>query len=135
MVVDASVWVGWLLAPDEHHVACRGWLAERARAGDVLAIPSIAAAVARRVRTPPMGRLACAQVLRFPRLEVYELSFARAMTAVGLSDATRMRGADLAYVQLALELDAPLVTLDREQAVRGAATVTTTLLADDSGAS
>jgi predicted nucleic acid-binding protein len=136
MVVDASVWVGWLLSRDAHHASCRSWLEQQALAGTELAIPSVAAveiagAVARRVRAAPLGRVACARVLSFPRLRIYDLPFGRAMAAVDLADATHMRGADLIYVQLAAELNVALITLDREQAERGAAVVATHFLGEE----
>jgi predicted nucleic acid-binding protein len=138
MVVDATVWVGWLLSRDAHHASCRTWLEQQALAGTELAMPSIAAveiagAVARRVHAAPLGRAACARVLRFPRLRIYDLPFRRAMAAVDLADVAHMRGADLIYVQLAAELKVALITLDREQAKRGSAVVATHLLGEADG--
>ena len=60
MVVDASVWVGRLLEQDVHHVARRGWLAARVRAGEALVIPTV---------TLPrwLGRFPGGQVIRLNR--------------------------------------------------------------------
>lgn len=123
IVVDASVWVAWLVATDEHHADSRAWLSARLRSGRPLATPifaiaEVAGAIARRSGQPALGHRAAARVISCPVLALYPSNADISDGVAGLAADLRMRGADAVYVALARELGAPLLTLDAEQRIR-----------------
>ena len=128
-VVDASVWVSRLVPQDVHHSVSRMWLERHAAAGDpliapVLALPEIAAAIARRTGDSSLAHQAMQVILRIPVLRLVDVDARLARSAARLAADHSLRGADAMYAALALQLDLPLVTLDREQRDRAGAVLT-----------
>lgn len=78
-VVDASVWVGSLVAEDAHHVASLRWLSQQFADSGVtlvapsLLLPEVASAVARGTGNPNLARLILDGLLKFPELELIPL--------------------------------------------------------------
>jgi predicted nucleic acid-binding protein len=124
-VVDASVWVSRLVPQDVHHQASRRYLEKRAAAGDPLVAPvlllaEVAGAIARRTGAPELGRRALEGLLRFPGLRLVTMDRHLGQEMARLAADLQLRGADAAYVAVAVRLSLPLVTWDREQALRAA---------------
>ena len=127
-VVDASVWVSRLVPQDVHHSASRRYLEERATAGDLLVAPvlllaEVAGAIARRTGAPEPGRRALEGLLRFPGLRLVTVDRHLGQEMARLAANLQLRGADAAYVAVAIRLGLPLVTWDREQALRAASRI------------
>ncbi len=123
-VVDASVWVSALAATEPDHATSRSWLEREVASGRALVAPSlllpeVAAAISRRTGRAPLGKRALAVLLRWPGLRFVELDETLARRAARLAAELALRGADAVYVAVARELDAPLITWDREQVERG----------------
>jgi len=120
MVVDASVWVGSLVAEDAHHVASLHWLSQQfADSGATLVAPSlllpeVAGAVARRTGKLDLAQRILDGLLRFPELELIPLDEDLSLAAARLAARLCLRGADACYVAVAQVLGLPLVTWDAE---------------------
>jgi len=128
-VIDASVWVSWLFAPDPRHAISLRWISRLISHADPVIIPSlalveVAGAVARRTNHRLLGRLAARKLLNIPSLQVIPLDEHAALKTAMLAADLMLKGADAAYVSLALDHGVSLVTWDREQATRGARLVT-----------
>ncbi len=127
-VVDASVWVSRLVPQDVHHQASRRYLEERATVGDrliapVLLLAEVAGAIACRTGAPELGCRALEGLLRFPGLRLVTVDRHLGQEMARLAADLQLRGADAAYLAVAIRLDLPLVTWDREQALRAASRV------------
>ncbi|MCS7350620.1 MAG: PIN domain-containing protein [Anaerolineae bacterium] len=121
--MDASVWVSRLVPQDVHYEASRRWLEVRVAAGDLLVAPvlllaEVAGAIARRTGAPELGHRAVEGLLRVPNLRLVSLDRRLGRKMARLAADLRLRGADAAYVALAVHLGLPLVTWDQEQALR-----------------
>lgn len=125
VVVDASVWIGYLLSSDVHHVPCVTWLDECLLAGTritvpTIALPEVAGAIARRTGLESTGFAAIAWIEGLPRVDTIELDDGLARASARLAASLRLRGADAVYVALAARLGLPLVTWDQELLERAA---------------
>src|SRR5262245_21417823 len=119
MVVDASVWVSWLIPADAHDVAGRRWLDEQVGHNVALVIPTlalveVAGAVARRTGVVDLGLQAAEELRLVPHLRVVSLDLEFGGFAAQIAAGLRLRGADAVYVATARSLDLPLVTWDGE---------------------
>jgi predicted nucleic acid-binding protein len=126
MVVDASVWVSAFLPADAHHGEARDFLRRAVERGDTMVLPTLAlaeigGAIARRTGDRELAAAALALVRRQPSLNIRPIDEGLGEAAARLAIVARLRGADAIYVGLAAELDAALVTLDREMIERGGA--------------
>jgi len=136
IVVDASVWVAWLVATDAHHAASRSWIRRWLRRGGTVAIPQlavveVAGAIARRSGVAALGRRAATTIMALPALRPYPLDEAAFASATALAAEHRLRGADAVYVALARELAVPLLSWDAEQLARAGTVVTSMRPMDD----
>jgi predicted nucleic acid-binding protein len=122
-VLDASVWIGWLLADDAHHASSRRWLIEYLAGGGRLVAPMIllaevGGAVARRTGDTALAHRAVQGFLRLPSLRLVTVGQRLGASAAELAVDLRLRGADALYVATADYLGVPLVTWDQEQVSR-----------------
>ena len=120
IVVDASVWVSYLLPPDVNHEPSRLWLSARLRAGEVIVAPvlllaEVGGAVARQTNQPQLGQRAIDRLLSFPNLRLVSIDHAAGIRTARLAADHRLRGADALYVATATTLNIPLVSWDRQQ--------------------
>ena len=127
-VVDASVWASRFLADDVHHLPSHAWLRDRVSAGDELAVPAIAlpevaAAVARRANSAEAGLSSVGAMEGLPTIRLVPVDHALARLATEMGARLRLRGMDSIYLALARFLNIPLVTWDKELQRRGAAVV------------
>jgi predicted nucleic acid-binding protein len=127
-IVDASVWVGRLVAQDVHYEASRRWLEAYAAQGGrlispVLLLAEVSGAIARRTGNAKLGERAVEQVLRVPGLGLVPTDSRLGRMAAQLAADLKLRGTDAVYVALALYLRAPLVTWDCQQLERAGARV------------
>jgi predicted nucleic acid-binding protein len=123
IVVDASVWVSYLLPQDIHHFASEAWLDGYIQGGGKVAAPmlllvEIAGAIRRRTGDMTLARQAIGTLANLPELSLVELDQSLSLTAANLAATLALRGADTLYVTVAQALQAPLVTWDQEQLTR-----------------
>ena len=135
-VVDASVWVSLLAADDVNHEPSRRWFEHVIAEGVQLIAPTlvlveVAGAMSRRTGDRSVGVAAAARLRSIPELIFVELTVESAERAAAIASRLVLKGADAIYVSLAVDLDAPLVTWDREQRERSAASIDVSSPADD----
>ncbi len=124
VVVDASVMVAVFYARDPFHQASRTWFKHLLRSGDRLAAPlllmsEVGGVIRRETGDPNLAADAVAWLYDLPELGRFPLDEALARLAADLTISLSLRGADAVYVALALQLDIPLTTWDRQQRERG----------------
>jgi predicted nucleic acid-binding protein len=127
IVVDASVWVSYLIPTDVNHSTSHHWLSrmigEQPMAAPVLLLAEVGGAISRRTGRTALGNKAISRLLSLPILRLvgidHELGFQIARLAAEL----RLRGADAAYVAVAAALNIPLVSWDSEQLDRAATVI------------
>jgi predicted nucleic acid-binding protein len=127
-VVDASVWVSRLVAAVAHHVRVIRWFDAREAEGGLfiapsLMLPEVAGAISRRTGAARLARRATRALLALPSLRLVVLDAELSEQAAELASDLSLRGADAVYAAVALRLEVPLVTLDREQRERSAAAI------------
>lgn len=119
VVVDASIWVSWLVTDDVFHAASRRWFAQHAAAdgqwvAPVLMLAEVVGAISRRTSKPDLASRTLADLLRFPGLRLVALDRRLGREAAELAASAGLRGADAVYAALARHLSIPLITWDVE---------------------
>jgi predicted nucleic acid-binding protein len=118
-VVDSSVAFKWLCPHDEYGVAEAAHLLDDHRAGDVVLtapgafLVELANAVRCSHHFTPEETLITIEELGSLAIDVAEATAERLAAAAGLSYRHRISLYDALFLQLAQELDCPLVTADR----------------------
>jgi predicted nucleic acid-binding protein len=128
IVVDASVWVSFLIAHDAHHGESKAWINDWASAGRRFAVPDlflieIGAAIARRFRSQRSAELAVTEIQDGGLFTLHRLEGGLMADATSLAIHLQLRAADAVYVALAHSLHLPLVTWDLEQRQRAGAVI------------
>lgn len=129
MVIDASVWVSYYIAGQEHHDETVAWLDGVIRREEPvllpsLALPEIGGALARRTRDANLALLALQEIIDYSQLRIVHSDDEAMEEATRIAVGLPLRGADAVYVSLARLLGHPLITWDREQRLRAAGEVT-----------
>jgi predicted nucleic acid-binding protein len=129
ILLDTSIWVSRIFAPDAHHAIAVQWFAARVKERETFAGPSFllvetAGAIARRTSQSELGRRAADQLTRLRGFEIFPLTEALVASATKIAADLRLGGADAIFVATALEQNLPLATLDREVINKAAALVT-----------
>jgi predicted nucleic acid-binding protein len=124
-VIDASVWVAMNRDTDPAHSRCVGWFESTLGSSERLVAPTlfvaeVAGALQRLTGRKNDASAAVEELFALGAIHLVALDLERARRAAELAAATGMRGADAVYLALAKELGESLVTLDRQQAERGA---------------
>lgn len=123
LTLDASVFLN-AFNPAEPHHAESARLMTRIRAegiplvGPTLALPEVAATIARTTGDPATARAFAGQLRLLPGLILVPLDEALAIQAAEVASDHRLRGSDAVYGAVCLRFGCPLVTLDREQRQR-----------------
>jgi predicted nucleic acid-binding protein len=135
VVVDASVWVSWLITQDANHVASRLWMERYITIGGLLVAPAlvlieVAAAISK--QTGQIGRakevaknLSSVRAMRFVPLDSMLV-----WAAIDVAADLKLRAGDTTYVAVARQLNIPLVSWDKEQLWR-AGSLTRTYMPSD----
>lgn len=119
MVVDASVFLAFVIPEEERHEEALRFFALCETGGHRPCFPSLALAevaggVARRKRDASKAALAVSRLLRIQKVVIVPQSLKSAQDAAQMAGKYFLRGADAVYCQLAKHLNAPLVTFDLE---------------------
>lgn len=135
-VADASIWVSLLAADDVNHEPSRRWFERVIAQGVPLTAPTlvlveVAAAMTRRTGDRSVGVAAAARLRSIPELVLVELTIESAERAAAIAARLALRGADAVYVSLAVDLDVPLVTWDRQQRERSTSVISVASPAED----
>lgn len=128
IVVDASVWLSYLIQTDANHTISHRWLSEvlaegQAIAAPVLLLAEVGGAIARQTGKPELGQRTIDRLLGIPNLRLVSIDHALGIETARMAADQRLRGADASYVAVASTLGLPLVSWDREQLARGAGKV------------
>ena len=124
LVLDASVVIASLRPNEPSYHPARARLRRLANGDDIAIVPSlfvpeVAGALAR-LGFDPSAIAALLGALTSQPHEVVTIGPKRALAAARIAVATKLRGADAAYVWLAAREAVPVCTLDREILSRGA---------------
>lgn len=120
IVIDASVWVSYLLPQEPAHQFTKQWLAQYLVNGGTLAapiilVPEVAGAVTRRTRFITEGQQAIDYLTNLSPLRLLMLNRSLGLAAAQVAVDLQLKGADACYVAVAQRLRVPLVSWDQEQ--------------------
>lgn len=120
IVIDASVWLSFLLEQDVNHSVTRPWFVEvlvnkAPIAAPILLLAEVGGAISRRLGNAEMGEKAINRLLSIPTLRLVDVDHALGIQTSRIAANYRLRGADACYVAVAAQLDVPLVSWDQEQ--------------------
>lgn len=123
IIVDASVWLSYLVESDVYHATSRRWLSQVLAEGEAIAAPvlllaEVGGAIAQQTGDPALGQKAIDRLLAIPNLRLVSLDHGLGIQAARVAATQRLRGADAAYVAVAAALGVALVSWDREQLER-----------------
>lgn len=123
IVIDASVWVSFLVEEDVNHAVTHAWLTRILTTAVPLAAPNlllaeVGGAIARRRDSSALGQKTIDQLLAIPTLRLVNADHRLGLEAGHIAAAYRLRGADAFYVAVAAHLERPLVSWDREHLSR-----------------
>jgi predicted nucleic acid-binding protein len=123
LTIDASVFLNAFNPAEPHHAESSRLMA-RVRAEGIplvaptLALPEVAATIARTTGDPDTARGFAEQLRILPGLILVPLDETLAIQAAEVASEHRLRGSDAVYGAVCLRFGCPLVTLDREQRER-----------------
>ena len=137
IVIDASVWMSFLVQQDANHAATHPWLAKilttkAPMAAPIFLLSEIGGAVSRRLGRADMGDKAISRLLSIPTLHLVSIDHSLGIQSGRIAAKQRLRGADALYVTVAAQLNVPLVTWDSEQINRVSGLITAYTPAQDS---
>ena len=123
IVIDASVWVSFLIQQDTHHAITRAWLSKillnrSPIVAPIILLSEVGAALSRRLRNPQIGNKAINQLLAIPTLRLVSIDHTLGIQSARIAADNHLRGADAIYVALAAQLAIPLVSWDQEHIKR-----------------
>ncbi len=119
IVLDSSILVAALRTEENKHAACRNLL-EKVKNGLLIAVEpysvliEVSAAIRRRTNSEELAQRVRIDLKNMGSIHFFEITERRAEEAATLAIKTGVRGMDAIVMQLASEMDAPLVTLDGE---------------------
>jgi predicted nucleic acid-binding protein len=122
-VIDASVHVADARPQEPRHHEAHELLTQIAAEGQAVYLPvivlaEVAAAISRGTGEPALARQWTAALRRVPHFQLVPIDDALGDLAAEVSAQHQTRGCDAVYIALAQQLDATLITLDRQQQVR-----------------
>ena len=137
IVIDASVWMSFIVQQDVNYSATRPWLTKllttkAPMAAPILLLSEVGGAVSRRLGRADLGEKAINQLLSIPTLRLVNIDHALGIRASHIAANHRLRGADALYVAIAAQLNVPLVSWDNEHLNRVSGLITAYTPAQDS---
>ena len=123
IVIDASVWISYLVQQDVNHAATKPWLTKILTdkvpvVAPILLLPEVGGAVSRRLGRADIGERAVNQLLAIPTLRLVSMRRSTGIQTARIAANHRLRGADSLYVAVAAQLNVPLVSWDKEHLTR-----------------
>lgn len=138
IVIDASVWLSFLIQQDVNHAATKPWLTQillskTPIAAPILLLAEVGGAMSRRLGSPDMGEKAVDRLLSIPTLHLVDMDHTLGITTSQIAARYRLRGADAYYVAVAAQLNVPLVSWDQEHIERTKGFITANIPAIEKG--
>lgn len=129
IVIDASVWMSFLVQQDANHAVTKSWLTKILTthvpiAGPILLLAEVGGAISRRLAFADLGEKAINQLLSVPSLRLVTVDHSLGIQAGRIAANHRLRGADAVYVAVAAHLNIPLISWDKEQIDRVSGLIT-----------
>lgn len=129
IVVDASVWVSFLVQQDTNHIPTHAWLTKILLdrvpiVAPILLLSEVGGALARRSNNSSIGDKTITQLLAIPTLRLVVVDHALGIQASRIAAKHRLRGADATYVAVAAQLNIPLISWDQEHIKRTTGLIT-----------
>jgi predicted nucleic acid-binding protein len=136
IVIDATVWMSFLLKQDVNHAATHPWLtgilvSKTPVVAPILLLAEVGGAMSRRLGSPDMGEKAINRLLSIPTLRLVDMDHTQGIQTSRIAANHRLRGADACYVAVAVQLGVPLVSWDKEHIHRAASLITAYTPGDD----
>ena len=130
VVVDASVWVSWLITSDVNHESSLLWIVRYLDEGGLLVAPAlmlieVAAAISRQLRDSNLARETVKNLSDAREIRIDSMDTTLIWAAVEVATNLQLRAGDATYVALAHQLNIPLVSWDKEQLQRAGSLVAT----------
>ena len=130
IVIDASIWVSFLVQQDLNYPKTHLWLTNIITSrvpivAPVLLLSEVGGAIARRLNQPALGNKAVNQILSIPTLHLIAIDHPLGIKTGKLAASYKLRGADAVYVSLASELNLPLLSWDKEKISRASQIIKT----------
>ena len=125
IVIDTSVWISHLVPADAHHTSTNACLNRISARPQRFSVPAIFLAevsgVLARFDTPDAFVFdAVGEIDRSDRFNITPITLGHAMLAAAIARMAKIRGSDAIFVALAVSLEIPLLTWDKQQRERGA---------------
>ncbi len=123
VVVDASVWVSWLITQDANHNISRLWMERYIKTGGLLVAPALAlieisAAISRQTGQIAQAKEVAKDLSSVRTMRFVPLDSVLIRVAVDVAADLKLRAGDTTYVAVAYQLKIPLVSWDKEQLQR-----------------
>jgi len=130
VVVDASVWVSWLITYDVNHDASLLWIERYIAEGGFLVAPSlmlveVAATISRQMGEIALAKETVKNLHTASEIRIVPLDDTVVWAAVEVAADLKLRTGDATYVAIAHQLNIPLVSWDKEQLQRAGSLVST----------
>jgi predicted nucleic acid-binding protein len=119
VVIDANVWVSWLIPQDSNHAASKLWLDQFTFAGGQMIAPAlilveVAAAISRSWGNVSAARQFANYLDNLASLTIVPLEARLISNAIDAAAQHSLRAGDAFYVVVAQNLGIPLVTFDAD---------------------
>lgn len=123
VVVDASVWISWLLAQDINHDASLFWMERYISKSGVFITPTflfieVGGALSRITGQDVKAKEALKNIMAINSIHVTPMNSSFVQHAIQVAIDLRLRAGDATYVAVAHRLNIPLISWDREQVQR-----------------
>jgi predicted nucleic acid-binding protein len=130
VVVDASVWVSRLIPSDVNYDASHLWMEQYKTTKKLMVSPAIllievAAAISRQTGRPELAKEAISNLNGLSTIRIIPLDDKLLHLSINIAADLQLRAADAIYVAVALELNIPLVSWDKEQLRKASGRLTT----------
>lgn len=130
VVVDASVWVSSLRSQDVNNEASRLWMEKYINQNGLLIAPTlllleVAAAISRRTGESTLAREAVKTLTSASSMHFIQMDATLVQEAVHVAADLQLRAGDAMYVAVARMMNIPLVSWDKEQLQKAAASLLT----------
>lgn len=130
VVVDASVWVSWLITSDVNHSASLLWIERYIAEGGFLVAPElmlieVAASLSRQTRDATLAKETVKNLNAASEIQIEPIDKTLVHTAIDVAADLQLRAGDATYVAIAHQLNIPLVTWDKEQLLKARSLITT----------
>jgi len=125
VVIDASVWVSWLMPQDSNHALSMQWMNRYTNAGGLLVAPAlllieVSAAITRQSGQSILARQAVTYLQSVSQMRIVPIDSVLVDDACDIAADLSLRAGDAVYVAVARQMTIPLVSWDRQQLQRAA---------------